>query len=325
MATYSVVKLNFTSPLHIGIGLGDHYDSAGNLLHSDTISGAIASAFCHIEGDANLVRFMESYRLSSAFPFTQGSLFIPKPSLKLNLGFEGENKYAHNKRLKKIEYIDHVLFSKLASGEKLVITEGQLSKNGKFLFPGQAGSMPYQDEVMQRVVVPRAGGDATPFYFERRFFNEGCGLYFIFEVAKEFENSFKTSLFWLGATGFGTDKSVGNGLFNAEFSEITIDSSVTANRLMTLSLFCPVKEEISKEILDESIYSLIQRGGFIAGTTADEFRHLRKKSIYMFSEASLFKTDRLAGKIENVRPEWNDPKLHPVYKDGRTFTIPVNL
>lgn len=325
MATYNIVKLNFTSPLHIGIGLGDNYDSAGNMLHSDTISGAIASAFCHIEGDGELVRFMESYRVSSAFPFTTTNLFIPKPPIKLNLEFEGENKYAHNKRLKKIEFIDHILFSKLSAGEKLVIAEKQVSKNGKFLSSDQSGSMPYQDEVMQRVVVPRAGGDAMPFYFERRFFNTGCGLYFIFEVAKEFENSFKTAIFWLGTTGFGTDKSVGNGMFQAEFTEITMNNELNTNRLMTLSLLCPGKNEISKEILDESIYSLVQRGGFIAGTTADEFRHLRKKSIYMFSEASLFKTNQLSGKIENVRPEWNDSKLHPVYKDGRAFTIPVNF
>ena len=169
------------------------------------------------------------------------------------------------------------------------------------------------------------GGDALPFYFERRYFNTGCGLYFIYEVSKDLENRFKTLIQWLGNTGFGTDKSVGNGMFNVEFSEIEIFESTNASRLMTLSLLCPKKEELNGEMLGKSNYALVQRGGFIAGTTVDEFRHLRKKSIYMFTEGSLFSSDHLSGKIENVRPVWNDKLLHPVYKDGRAFTIPVNI
>jgi len=325
MAIYKIVKLNFTSPLHIGKGLGDHYDSAGNMLHSDTISGAIASAFCHVEGDGELLTFMESYRLSSAFPFSLADFFIPKPQIKLNIEIADGNSYVHKKKLKKIEFIDFTLFSRLVSGEAITIIENQLSGNGKFLFSSQVNLTPYRDEVMQRVVIPRLGGDTIPFYFERRFFNSGCGLYFIYDVNKKFENSFKSSVCWLGETGFGTDKSVGNGLFNPEFSEIELSDCKNSKRVMNLSLLCPQKEDLSSTMLDDSIYSLVQRGGFIAGTTIDEFRHLRKKSIYMFTEGSLFSTDHITGKIANVRPDWNDQNLHPVYKDGRAFIIPVNI
>lgn len=325
MANYQIVKLYFTSPLHIGKGLGDHYDSAGNLLHSDTISGAIASAYCHIYGDELLSSFMESYRVSSAFPFVPTGIFVPKPQIKVNLQFKGGNTYVQNKRLKKVEFIDRAIFSKLAQGDVVEVEEGQLSGNGKFLYSGKDQILPYQDEVMQRVVVPRAGGDATPFYFERRFFNSGCGLYFIYEVNSEFEKSFVSALKWLSQTGFGTDKSVGNGLFEIEFSNIEFPDIEQAKRIMTLSLFCPQKDEINRDILSDSIYSLVQRGGFIAGTTHDSFRHLRKKSIYMFTEGSLFNSNHLIGKIENVRPSWNDDQLHPVYRDGRAFCLPVNL
>lgn len=325
MAIYKIAKLIFTSPIHIGKGLGDHYDSADNMLHSDTISGAIASAFCHISEVGEVLSFMESYRVSSAFPFVKNSFFIPKPQIRLNIEFKGGNSYVRNKQLKKVEYIDHSLFSKIAAGKSIVVQEEQFSQNGNFLFSGPADSIPYRDEVMQRVVVPRMGGDATPFYFERRYFNTGCGLFFIYDVSEGLEDRFKTVIQWLGTTGFGTDKSVGNGMFHTEFSQIEIAESKNARRLMTLSLLCPKKEELSKEMLNKSNYALIQRGGFIAGTTVNEFRHLRKKSIYMFTEGSLFNSDHLAGKIENVRPDWNDKLLHPVYKDGRVFSIPVNI
>ncbi len=326
MASYQIVKLYFTSPLHIGKGLGDHYDSAGNLLHSDTISGAIASAYCHIYGDELLSDFMESYRVSSAFPFVPSDIFVPKPQIKFKtLQFKGGNTYVQNKRLKKVEFIDRVLFSKLAQGNVVEIEEGQLSENGKFLYSGKDQIQPYRDEVMQRVVVPRMGGDATPFYFERRFFDSGCGLYFFYKVNSEFEKSFASALHWLSQTGFGTDKSVGNGLFEVEFSTTEFPDIVKAKRTMILSLLCPQKEEINGEMLNESNYSLVQRGGFIAGTTIDSFRHLRKKSIYMFTEGSLFNSNTLVGKIENVRPTWNDDQLHPVYRDGRAFCLPVNF
>ena len=325
MAIYKIAKLIFTSPLHMGKGLGDNYDSADNMLHSDTISGAIASTYCHISEAGEVLSFMESYKVSSAFPFVKNSFFIPKPQIRLNIEFKGGNSYIQNKQLKKIEYIDYSLFSKIASGESIVVQEEQISKNGKFLFSGNADAVPYKDEVTQRVVIPRMGGDATPFYFERRYFNAGCGLYFIYDVSEELENGFKTVIHWLGTTGFGTDKSVGNGLFKAEFCEIEIAESKNACRLMTLSLLCPKKEELSEEMLNKSNYALVQRGGFIAGTTVNEFRHLRKKSIYMFTEGSLFTSGQLSGKIENVRPDWNDKLLHPVYKDGRVFSIPVNI
>jgi CRISPR type III-A-associated RAMP protein Csm4 len=295
------------------------------MLHSDTISGAIASAFCHIDDSSKLLSFMESYKVSSAFAYANSNFFIPKPQIKLDIGFKGVNSYVQNKRLKKFEYIDYSLFSKIASGESIVVEDTQFSNNGKFLFAGQEVSLPYKDEVMQRVVVPRMGGDATPFYFERRYFNTGCGLYFFYAIEKELEDRFKSLINWLGTTGFGTDKSVGNGLFKAEFTEIEIAENKNASRLMTLSLLCPKKEELSKEMLNKSNYALVLRGGFIAGTTVNEFRHLRKKSIYMFTEGSLFSADHLTGKIENVRPEWNDMLLHPVYKDGRVCTLPVNI
>jgi CRISPR type III-A-associated RAMP protein Csm4 len=325
METFHIVKLNFTSPLHIGKGLGEYYDSSEKMLHSDTISGAIASAYCHLYGDGQLKDFMEAYRISSAFPFAGNSFFLPKPQVKLSIEFAAGESYSNNKRLKKIEYIDYRLFSKLAKGEKVVIQENQLSGNNKFLFAGQSQPVPYKDETMQRVVVPRLGGDATPFYFERRFFNAGCGLYFIYQVGGEFSEKFRSAIQWLGQSGFGTDKNVGNGQFQPEFADIQFEPVQNPDRVMVLSLFCPRKEEIIGVNFSHSTYALVQRGGFIAGTTNDGFRHLRKKSLYMFAEGSLFKTAVLQGKIENVRPEWNDPNLHPVYRDGRPIYIPVKI
>ena len=325
MASFKVLKMHFTSPLHIGKGLGDHYDSGGDILHSDTISGALASAFCQMAGGTDPALFMNSYRVSSAFPFTGDQYFLPKPPVKLQLEFIGGNSYTQGKRLKKIEFIDSLIFADLADGKSVTIAESQFSSDGRFLFSPGKNILPYFDEVMQRVVVPRTGGDATPFYFERRFFNKDCGLYFIYETDRVSEKNFISAISWLQHSGFGTDKTVGNGQFDAVFTEMEIPVVKNPGKIMSLSLWCPKKEELSGKMLSLSSYSLIQRSGFLAGTTSDRFRHLRKRSIYMFTEGSLFATDQLAGKIENLRPVWNDENLHPVYRDGRAIYLPVNL
>lgn len=103
-------------------------------------------------------------------------------------------------------------------------------------------------------------------------------------------------------------------LFSAEINKILAKISINKNNINNL-----VMPYTYQEMLIKSKYTLVQRGGFIAGTTINEFWHLRKKSIYMFTEASLFSSDLLSGKIENVRPDWNDKLLHPVYKDGRVL------
>lgn len=325
MSSYKIVKLKFISPLHIGKGLGDHYDSAGNLLHSDKVSGAIASAYCHLKGDSKIVSFINSYKVSSAFPFKGECHYFPKPLANLNFEIEGGNSYEKNKKLKKIEFIDFRLFSYQALGNKSAIKLEQFSNDNKFLsFEGKL-SAPYIDEIEQRVVVPRTGGDATPFYFERRFFSSDSGLYFIYEVEDKYLSDFQNSVRWLGNSGFGTDKSVGNGQFEPEFTKIEINETEDTNCLLTLSLYCPEKSEIESGILNNSFYSLVQRGGFIAGTTNDRFRHLRKKSIYMFAEGSIFKTDQLIGKICDVKPDWNEDNLHPVYRDGRAIYLPIKI
>lgn len=326
MTRYTIVKLIFHSPLHIGKGLGDAYDTAEKALHSDTISGALTAAYCMLFPGEDPLRFMNCYKLSSAFPFYSCNFFLPKPLTKINIHFSEGEEYEYKKKLKKIEYIEIPLWQKLVSGYPLEVKRENLSLNGRFLYLGEAPPIePFKDELHQRVTVPRNGGDTVPYYLDRRFFAENAGLFFILETDGNSLEIIKKSLDYLKDIGFGTDKSVGNGQFHYEISSIEIELPPSYSRQMLLSLSCPELNDISVEILKASTYLLMKRGGFIAGTTINHFRHLRKKSLYMFVEGSVFPARNFSGKIENVRPEWNDEELHPVYRDGRAFLFPVNI
>ncbi len=62
----------------------------------------------------------------------------------------------------------------------------------------------------------------------------------------------------------------------------------------------------------------------MAGSSVSEFQRLRKKSVYMFDEGSVFPTMcNLKGTIVDLTPIWNDPKMHKVYRSGKPFTLPI--
>lgn len=326
MNIFRIVKLKFTSPLHLGKGVGDAYDTSERLLHSDTLSGAVVSTLLLTNPAADAPEFMAKYRISSAFPYMGTSFFLPKPAVRSSIRIDDSDDYGQKKKVKKIEYIESSLWQDLVKGNELNISSGMLSKNGKFLFCDKAPKeLPYTDLVQQRVLVPRAGGDSKPYYLERRYFHEDAGLYFFLNTDAETADQILALLNILGDTGLGTDKSVGNGQFECGLSELELNLPEDTGKSMLLSLACPLKEETDSDMLRKSSYQLVQRGGFISGTSRDEFRHLRKKSIYMFTEGSVISRGKLEGKIENLRPEWNDHLLHPVWRDGRAFVVPVNL
>jgi hypothetical protein len=65
----------------------------------------------------------------------------------------------------------------------------------------------------------------------------------------------------------------------------------------------------------------------MAGSQENDFWHLRKKSVYMFGVGTILKsTETLKGKIVDLRPaEYNDSRMHPVYRSGKPFVVPVKI
>ncbi len=326
MKTFHCIKLNFTSPLHLGRGIGESYDMGSRLLHSDTLSSALASARVQLFGDKNLKAYLESLRVSSAFPFYNNHYFFPKPMLKLNLEINGQDEHLQNKSLKKLEYLEQPVFEKIIAGKQLTVTENQFSENKKYLWADKpVVQRILKTEVQQRVTVPRDGqGDSVPYYVERLFFSEGAGLFFLLEAESEqILKETEVALKYLEDTGLGTDRTVGNGFFESEVTSLQFSVPEAGSCSMTLSLFCPHKEELAGLLAGEPAYLMEKRGGFIAGASAEQFRHLRKKSVFMFSEGSVFNGNNLSGKVLNLRPKWDDEKLHPVYRSGIPLSIPV--
>ncbi len=328
MSNYNIIKLKFLSPVHWGRGIGQAYDTSESILHSDTISGALCSGYISLYGDKDVKEFLQSFNISSSFPFDGSTYFLPVPKgfKRFTNTEEGENQ--NTKAIKRIENIDIDVFSKLQEHQEILFSGKNLSPDGKLLYDGPAPDYDvFKNSMQDRVMIPRSdAGDTIPYHLERKHFHENCGLYFLFTVQPEYQETFINVLDFIGSQGIGTDKSVGNGQFTFDRDVIQITNPKhESSSYLTLSLFCPTRQEASFIKLNESYFELLKRGGFLAGTSVDRFRHLRKKSIYMFSEGSVLKGPENKGKIIDLKPDWNDEEMHPVYRDGRGFSIPVNL
>ena len=326
MATYTIIKLKDLSPLHIGTGK-ENYDFSASQLHSDTLSAALVSMKVRHGNIENLEEFLDSFSISSAFPYIGNHYFLPRPLSKVDIKFYDCDEYISRKKLKSIKFIEQEIWKKVISGKQVLASIKQL-KDGFLLDESSEFKQPYKSCVHQRVTIPRVEGqDAEPFFFDWTFFQKEAGLYCLTDaVGSRLEELVK--LFqWLGEYGIGTDKNIGGGKFSVETLSFNMNEIADANGMMLLSLYIPTEEEIKTGInLDNSKYELCLRGGYMAGSQENDFWHLRKKSIYMFNVGSIFCcSNALKGKIVDLRPDYNDNRMHPVYRSGKPFVVPVKL
>jgi CRISPR type III-A-associated RAMP protein Csm4 len=183
-------------------------------------------------------------------------------------------------------------------------------------------------EVFPRVTIPRQGGDATPYYIERIFFNKYSGLFFIAQFDNdEIKNYVISALLYLSDEGIGTDRHVGNGLFKFEEDKIDFEP-ITSDYAINLSLYCPSAEIVKNIINDDNVaYEVITRGGWI---TTPEYNTLRKKYIRMFKEGSMLKIKNTTdGRIVNISPDNSKlpekaKNIHPIYRVGKSIFLSVN-
>lgn len=328
MAELTRIIFRNMSPLHLGKGR-DSYDVASPILPSDMLSSALASVRALEGRHTDLEEFLASFTISNAFPYHADEFFLPRPIGRLNISVQGQQEREYRKGLKKIQFISSAIWKELVSGKHITVHPAQIQ--GEFLI---AEANPDYEKPMvhvanQRVMVPRDGlHDAVPFAFEWTFFRHGkkeSGLYCLVQSEKDRTDEIIKLFKALGSLGIGADNTVGGGLFDIEVDETDIPSQ-EGNSTMLLSNYIPQEQEVHFLNLDTSLYSMTERGGYIAGSSNNRIKHLRRKTIYMFEAGSVFHTtQRLEGKIVNLAPQWNTGDMHAVYRSGKPLYVNVNL
>lgn len=278
MATYTLVKFKNMTPLHMGTGK-ENYDFSSSDLHSDTLAAALAATKAQISEGSDLKSFLESFVVSSAFPFIENHYFLPKPRGKINVEVTDADEYMVRKKLKKLRFVEAGLWNNLVAGRKLVVQSWQLK--GAFLLPANSPDTKFmvisKSQVNQRATVPREDGkDAEPFFFEWTYFAKNAGLYCLLDAPADKKEELFHLFERLGENGLGTDRNVGGGKFEIEKAELSIPEVEYADSTLLLSLFIPTEEELPLLNVEHSCYDLLRRGGYMSGSQESDFRHLWK-------------------------------------------------
>ena len=333
MENLTIFKLHFSSPLHLSRGKTDDYGESGEILHSDTLKSALF--VCARTLGVNMAneegqKFFESFLISSAFPFFRDELFFPKPMVKLPEFEKGQVKEDRQaKKHKKITFIGKSLFEDLINSGEKKLKLSHFSKDGAFISEtidfATFQSYIMVSDVQQRVTIPNdRNSDPVPYYLDRLYFTKETGLWFAVRGSEEILTIIRKSLKLLGDEGIGTDRHVGNGHFSFSESSLHLKTPKDSDHQMILSLWCPKEMEVNPDFLVNSAYGLTKRGGYIASPANPEHLTYRKKSVYMFTEGSIFpRSIPIQGKIVDLKPNV-DYINQPVWRDGQAFTIPIN-
>ena len=325
--SYHIIKLTFHTPLHIGLGK-DNYDFSSSELHADALTAALASVRATNGKTEDLEKFLQSFTLSSAFPFHKEEYFLPKPVGRIPVKVKNQEETAYRKGLKGIKFIEKSIWEQMMKGEEVTVEQEQIQ--GDFLVNGKKGfEKPYQHQISQRVAVCRnEDEDALPFFFDWTYFNQDCGFYCLTDAKGDLFSELVNLFSELGENGIGSDRNVGGGHFTVTTATLDLSVCSDAQHLMLLSPYIPTVEEHQKLNWTDSKFNMILRGGYMAGSNDECCRHLWKRSVYMVNEGSILTgIQQIKGKVVDLSPqETTEIKSpHPVYRSGRPFYLPVKM
>lgn len=316
--TFHVYKLYFQTSLHLSRGKQGSYESSDHALHSDTLKSALYACMRQLFADETLSKnFMDKVTLSSAFPFQDHEketiFWLPRPLIYRSKYENADNR----KKFKGINYVTVAQMSLILRGEH----PSDLLKDGKAYQPKI-----WEQDTTQRVKI-NYGDDSEPFYLEKLYpqNKDSSGLYFIVSGDVNTQ-SLEAALRLLGDNGIGLQRNLGNGQFKYKKDSFTMSLPEKNTAWVALSLFRPNKEDLTKDCLDNSFYQFTKRGGWISSAEDEAFLSIRKKSIMMFTEGSIFAFGEktLRGKVENIRPDWDTP-LHEIFRDGKAIFLPITI
>ena len=312
---FILCKLKPKGPLHLGEREG-WLEGTNTFIHSDTLF----SAFCHVyqllyKDLTALLKEFENHSppflISSAFPYWRNTFFFPLP----------KNQSPKDKELAKIKFIDKTGFEKLLNGKKLE----EIIKEVEAIPAQKEPHFPWELADIPRVGINRLDNHPGErfFYFGQVIYSEDAGFFFLCKFQKEeIRPKFEVAIRLLADEGIGGDRSSGKGLFEKPiFEEIEIETPTDANGVVSLSLYYP-KDKSELPGIKNAFYDLIERKGYIFSPYCS---NLRRRSIRMFSEGSVFpKTpEEMRGTLVSVEPEIF--KFHKVYRYGYLFGLPCKM
>ena len=350
MVNLTLCRLCPTAPIHLGErGIG--MEETSEVIHSDSLFGALSCAWSTLHGDDELEALIEGFLkgeapfvISSGFPFISDLLLFPKPLAPLT-EIIGAHEAKDEKKIKRAEFVSKDVFEWILSGEKPAESDWAFIYNGNKIAGiasatemGLTGNKPSKTVFWKRqeaphVVLDRDNQSSSIFRVGDISFSKDTGFYFLADFRdSSIISKFDGAMRLLGDEGIGGERSSGKGsfIFKRETVEIRTENSINEDNninsnggsLALLSLYHPTKNEVELGLLMRSRYQLITRRGWIS---SEGSRTLRKKTVRMISEGSIIpKIGSLPrGALVDVTPQ--EMKAHKVYANGLALGVPMKV
>ena len=284
--------------------------SGPSLVASDPFYGAVCAAMEHFGWLAEWLAAGPAVRLSSLFPWQQGTLFAPPPASAWP-PVNGLQRL----RPKLVRFLPLAAIADLLEENGLVESRWVLDPaSGCLLAADRAG----------------AGGPFRPVSFEKAAgpkhgiqFAENGGLWGVAFCQDDlWRRRIEATLRWLADAGVGGNRTLGWGSSTA----VRFESGETVTTVLRrskqgdgskgwwlLSLFAPAAEEIVH--WEQGAYRLAVRSGWVEGTQT------AKRTQRMVAEGSvIYAPEAPAGCLSDVTPEGCQ---HPVYRNGFAVAVPL--
>ncbi len=302
--------------LHLGIGAS--LEDTDSIIHSDTIFNGLCWAYRELYGEAELNHLLRDIikqkilLISSAFPLSCNVFYFPKPfHLSAGMLKENDGNMDNRKKIKSARFISKDLLEDIINGRvaEYHVERGFIHKEREDV-PILKTSIEYRnrlDRISYSSDIYRCGYTLI----------ENGAYWFAYSINEEYRDRILASFRLLADNGFGGERSIGLGKASIEFKTIDIDEPEAPNHIVSLSIYHPTRDEVSRLRVDSSdkiAYSLISRGGW----TDPRVGSIRKKRVRCFEEGSVLPLQPYAiyGSITNV----NDDK-NPIYHYGLCYSI----